>query len=409
MTQRVLLVDDDAPVREALGQTLELADLDPVLASSFIVAKDIIGRSFEGVVVTDIRMPGRDGFHLLDYARRVDPELPVILLTGEGDIPMAVKGISGGAFDFLEKPCAPQHFVEVVQNALKVRRGVLAARAQQVKAEAGDAASRMLIGPSELAEQLRASSRAVAKTDADVLIAGEPGNGAPKVAEVVHLLSARGGQGFVKRAAAGLTPEALEEALDAAPAGSLYLEQVAALPEDTQHCLLEHLDRKPRARILAAIYQVPGRQAPAFISELRLKLGAAELRLTPLRERPQDIPVLFRHYLSIACEQAALPQPDVSTDQMARLMADPWPGNARALMNVAMRHAMGLPMFEEAEQLSLAERMAKVERALIIEVLTAQNGHATATAKALQLPRKTFYDKLARHGIRAEDYRTTNG
>ena len=409
MTGKVLLVDDDAPVREALGQTLELADLEPVLASSCIVAKDVIGRNFDGVVVTDIRMPGRDGFHLLDYSRRIDPELPVILLTGEGDIPMAVKGMSGGAFDFLEKPCAPQHFVEVVKTALKVRQGVLAARTHQVKAEAGDAASRMLIGPSELAEQLRTRVRAVAKTDADVLIIGEPGNGAPKVAEVLHLLSPRGGQGFVKRAAAGLTPEALHEALEAAREGSLYLEEVTALPEDTQHALLEHLETAPSARVLAATYLIPGQLAPTLLSELRLKLGAVELRLPALRERPQDIPVLFRHYLGIACEQAALPVPQVTTDQMARLMADPWQGNARALMNVAMRHAMGLPMFEEAEQLSLAERMAEVERAMIIEALTAHNGHATATAKALQLPRKTFYDKLARHGIRAEDYRAADG
>ena len=125
MTARVLLVDDDPAIREALGQTLELAGLEPVLAGSFLAAKDHLTASFDGVVVTDIRMPGRDGFHLLDHARQVDADLPVILLTGEGDIPMAVKAMSGGAYDFLEKPCGPKPFLAVVARALKSRALVL--------------------------------------------------------------------------------------------------------------------------------------------------------------------------------------------------------------------------------------------------------------------------------------------
>ncbi len=407
MTHKVLLVDDDAPVREALGQTLELADLHPHLAGSFIVAKDMISRSFDGVIVTDIRMPGRDGFHLLDYTRGVDPELPVILLTGEGDIPMAVKGMSAGAFDFLEKPCAPKQFLEVVDRALTARRSVLASRKHQIAAESGDAASRMLFGVSTLSDQLRARVRAVAKAGTEVLITGEPGTGTPKVAEVIHLLSERSKHGFVKRPSVALTPEGLAEALTAAVEGSLFLDEVANLPEVTQFALLEHLEGGQGARILAASYQSlkdavgEGR----FMADLRLKLAAMSVRIPALRERTDDIPVLFRHYLAIACEQAALPVPDISPDQMARLMAHRWDGNARALMNAAMRFAMGMPEIDEDETLNLSERMARVERSLIIEALKAHQGHATETAKALQLPRKTFYDKLSRHNIRPEDYR----
>ena len=119
--RKVLLVDDDAAVREALGQTLELAEFDAVTAGSFVEAKDLIGPRFEGVIVSDIRMPGRDGFHLLDYAHEQDTELPVILLTGEGDIPMAVRAMSAGAFDFLEKPCAPQDLISVIERVLRTR------------------------------------------------------------------------------------------------------------------------------------------------------------------------------------------------------------------------------------------------------------------------------------------------
>ena len=403
---RVLLVDDDAAVRDALGQTLELADMEPILAGSFIVAKDVISRRFEGVVVTDIRMPGRDGFHLLDYSQGVDPELPVILLTGEGDIPMAVKGMSGGAFDFLEKPCAPQQFLEVIERALEFRRGILAARNHTITSEAGDAASRLLFGVSEPSERLRAQVRKVARSGSNVLISGEPGSGTSKVAEVIHLLSARAKRGFVKRAALGLTPEALEEALQASEEGSLFIDNIAQLSEPAEVILLSHIERGEGARILAATHDARrGGKSAAGSSPLRDQLAGVGIRIPALRERPEDIPVLFRHYLAIACEQADLAQPKVSAEHMARLMANPWPGNARALMNAAMRHAMGLPERDEVEHLSLAERMAQVERSVIIEVLRAHGGHATETAKALQLPRKTFYDKLGRHNIRPEDYR----
>ncbi len=405
---RVLLVDDDAAVREALGQTLELADMEPILAGSFIVAKDVISRGFDGVVVTDIRMPGRDGFHLLEHSQAVDPELPVILLTGEGDIPMAVKGMSGGAFDFLEKPCAPQQFLDVVTRASEFRRGVLAARNHRTAAEAGDVASRLLLGVSEPSERLRVQVRAVARSQSDVLIWGEPGTGTSKVAEVIHLLSERSKRGFVKRAATGLSAEALAEALQAAQGGSLFLDEVFELSESAQRVLLDHLEQGGGARVLAASDELPKSRsghAEGAASSLFAQLDGVSIRIPALRERPEDIPVLFRHYLAIACEQANLPLPKVSVEHMARLMANPWPGNARALMDAAMRHAMGLPDRDAVEQLSLAERMAQVERSVIIEVLRAHGGHATETAKALQLPRKTFYDKLGRHSIRPEDYR----
>jgi len=403
---RVLLVDDDAAVREALGQTLELADKEPVLAGSFIVAKDVISRQFEGVVVTDIRMPGRDGFHLLEHTQGVDPELPVILLTGEGDIPMAVKGMSGGAFDFLEKPCAPKQFLETVERALAFRRGILAARDHRHVAEAGDVAARLLLGVSEPAERLRVQARAVARSDNNVLILGEPGTGTSKVAEVIHLLSARSKRGFVKRAAMGLTAGALEEALDAAQEGSLFIDTISQLAEPAQVALLSHIERGGGARVLAATHEDRRGDKPSGkAARLQAQLSGVGLRLPALRERPEDIPVLFRHFLAIACEQANLPQPNVSADHMARLVANPWPGNARALMDAAMRHAMGLPERDEVAQLSLTERMAQVERSIIIEVLRAHRGHATESAKALQLPRKTFYDKLGRHNIRPEDYR----
>ncbi|MEM9798615.1 MAG: sigma-54 dependent transcriptional regulator [Pseudomonadota bacterium] len=395
----VLLVEDDAQVREALAQTLELADLSVHSAGSFVAAQDRITRDLDGVVLSDIRMPGRDGFHLLDYARRIDTDLPVILLTGEGDVPTAVRGMSEGAFAFLEKPCDPDALVDTLRNALAVRRAALAARGAAL--EGGDAASRILKGISVQARALRDRVRAVARGGGAVLVHGEPGSGTSKVAEVIHLLSPQSDGPFVKRSAPGLTAEGLAAAVRLAEGGSLFLDHVDSLPRDLQHQLPED----DGTRLLAATNLDPKDLSGVLEPDLYYRLDGPKVLIPPLRERPTDVPVLFRHYLEVACEQADLPVPDVPPDMQARLMARGWPGNARALMNHAMRYAMGLEEDPGPGRAGLAERMRAVERAILIDALTRHQGQASATATFLDLPRKTFYDKLARHGLRPEDYR----
>lgn len=407
MMRRVLLVDDDRDVRMALGQTLELAGLAPTLAGSYIEAKDHITADFAGVVMTDIRMPGKDGFALLDYVRAIDADLPVILLTGEGDIPMAVRAMAMGAFDFLEKPCTPADLTTIVEKALQTRALVLENRALKRQIAAGDAAARMIFGGSALAEALREQVRRVARAAAEVLVTGEPGTGIPKVAEVIHLLSAAAPRPFQRLAAASVTPETLHTVFKDAEGGTIFLDEVAALPSATQFALLEVLENQGPARVIAGTHRALEAEAKAgrFHPDLFYRLDAMRIRIPPLRERPEDIPVLFRQYLTQACEQAALPQPDVPPPVIARLMAQDWPGNARALMNAAMRFALGLSEGAPDESQGLNEQMAQVERTLLIAALGRAGGNATAAAGALHLPRKTFYDKLARHGIRPEDHR----
>ncbi|MBU2888525.1 sigma-54 dependent transcriptional regulator [Celeribacter halophilus] len=404
---RVLLVDDDSSVREALGQTLELADLRPTLAGSYIEAKDHITRDFAGVVISDIRMPGKDGFALLHYAQSVDAELPVILLTGEGDVPMAVRGISEGAFDFLEKPCAPSDLIAVVEKALKTRALVLENRRLKRQVEQGDAAARLLRGVSALAKRMREEARAVARSAADVLVTGEPGVGTAKMAEVVHLLSAGSMAPFLKYPASAMTEDSLAQAFATAKGGSVFLDEIAGLSSPAQFALLEELEPHDRPRLIAGTYADLSKEVAEgrFSPDLFYRLEAAVIRIPPLRERREDIPVLFRHYVSIACEQSDLPVPEITSDVISNLMAQDWPGNARSLMNAAMRFAMGLTDGEAQEELGLAEQLAQVERSLLIAALQRHHGNATEAAKGLKLPRKTFYDKLARHGVKAEMYR----
>lgn len=408
MMRRVLLIDDDRDIREALGQTLELADLNPTVAGSFVEAKDHLTASFDGVVMTDIRMPGRDGFYLLDYVRDIDPELPVILLTGEADIPMAVRAMSAGAYDFLEKPCSPQDLVAVIERGLQARALVLENRRLKQELAAGDAAARMLFGRSDLAEELRNQARAVARAGTDALILGEPGSGTSKVAEVIHLLSPAASRPFIKRAGSSLDEGALAAALNDVLDGTLYIDEVTGLDAAVQLLLLDRLEESGPARLLAGSTRdlVGAVNDGSFNAELFYRLDLMRVRIPALRERPEDIPVLFQHYVAQACEQANLTAPPITPDLTARLMAQDWPGNARALMNVAMRYALGLDESETHVGAGLAAQMAQVERSLLIAALQRHAGRATDVARELQLPRKTFYDKLNKHGLRAEDFRS---
>jgi two-component system C4-dicarboxylate transport response regulator DctD len=407
MSGTVLVVEDDALVREALGQTLELEGFSPVLAGSFIVAKDHISPEFEGVILSDIRMPGRDGLFLLDYVQSIDPELPVILLTGEGDIPMAVGAITAGAFDFLEKPCANDVLTSAVRKASRARELVLDNRHLKSQITRGDAASQMIFGVSAKVEALRNQVRRVAPLDDAVLIEGGPGSGIAKVAEVIHMLSPHFKGTFARIHGAGLTPDQLRASLVSASEGSVFVEEVGVMPQMAQFALLEQLEAGTGARVMAGT--TAGQKRPDGASEivpdLYYRLEALRVQIPELKERAEDIPVIFRHYVREVAEQSNVAEPRIPPELLADLMAMDWPGNTRALMNAATRFVLGLDAPLQGEPIGLPDKMAQVERSFIVEALQQNGGNASATAQSLRLPRKTFYDKLAKHGIRAEDYR----
>ena len=409
MNVPVLLVDDDVAIRDSLAQTLDLAGFTAITRGSFVAAKDHITPQFPGVILSDIRMPGRDGFHLLAYARDVDDALPVVLLTGEGDIPMAVSAMEQGAFDFLEKPCAPGDLVAVLNRAVAVRIAALEARADLARREASDPAARLIFGVSDLARELRVKIRLVAGVDTEVLVTGPPGSGISKIAEVIHLCSSRAQGPFEKRAAAGLDRGALKHALDASIGGSLFIDEVTQMSADTQLALSESLDAGCKVRLLAGSTAVL--HEGQVTADLFYRLQVMTVRIPSLSERPEDIAVLFRQYVGQASEQAGLRAPEITPEVIAGLMAQDWPGNARGLMSDAMRFALGLQDLGlqddvgDSREMGLTERMAQVEQSLLEAALRRSGGQASEAAKALKLPRKTFYDKLARYGIRPEAFR----
>ena len=422
--RRVLLVDDDHDLRDALGQTLELNDLEPFVTGSFVEAKDHITPEFDGVVLSDIRMPGRDGFFLLDHVKNVDADLPVVLLTGEGDIPMAVRAMNLGAFDFLEKPCEPAALVSALHRALRARALVLENRRLRSELEAGDAAARLIFGRSQGAERLRAQARAAAQAGLPVLVTGPEGAGLSKVAEAVHLCSPRAKGPLQKRAAEGLDRAALGDLLASSAGGTLFLDGISRLPRDAQMALAEALEAHPRAQrgagpdciVIAGTNLPADALASALHPELFYRLEVMQVRIPALSERPEDIAILFQHYVTQAAEQSGLPAPDIPPEVTADLMSRSWPGNARALMSTAMRFVLDRGRWEQqagedrlatptSDGRGLSERMAQVERSILAEALTRAKGQARLAAQDLKLPRKTFYDRLARHGLKPEDFR----
>ncbi|MEL6782663.1 MAG: sigma 54-interacting transcriptional regulator, partial [Pseudomonadota bacterium] len=205
-----------------------------------------------------------------------------------------------------------------------------------------------------------------------------------------------------------LRPGALAEAMDKAKGGSLFLDEITGLPHASQLALLEALETGGGPRLIAGSTRNLGAavEEGALNADLYYRIEMFPVRIPSLSERPEDIPVLFRHYVAQAAEQAGLTPPPLTPDHMAALMAQDWPGNARSLMSAAMRFVLGMPEdASKAVDLGLTEQMARVERSLLVAALGRQNGHASAAAETLKLPRKTFYDKLKKYGIRPEEYR----
>ncbi|OUS08407.1 hypothetical protein A9Q96_02855 [Rhodobacterales bacterium 52_120_T64] len=423
----VLLVDDDKSVREALGQTLDLAGFDVTLAASFIEATDHISARFEGVVISDVRMPGKDGFALLDRCAAIDPDIPFVLLTGEGDIPMAMQAVNRGAFNFLEKPCPPKRLIEVAGKACAAREMVMENRALRTKLSREDAASRLILGRSETTSKLRDRLRMVAATGTDLLITGETGVGKELAARIVHELSGASGE-FVAVHCGMLTADLTRRTLfgddslgafERAEGGTLFLDEIGSMPLDQQVSLLRVLQDRVierangerlhlNCRVIAATKEDLAKMLEEgdFREDLFFRLDVARVRVAPLRERIEDVGGMFRVFLSEARGRMGLPPLEMDEDSFSELFARQWPGNVRELQNHADRLAMGLEGQEQDLPRGLNAQMDRIEKQIIMDCLKRTNGQVTLACEELQIPRKTLYDRMKRHSILPEVFRS---
>ncbi|MBV4487735.1 sigma-54 dependent transcriptional regulator [Pseudomonas sp. SWRI153] len=445
---QVVLIDDDPHLRQALGQTLDLAGLKILPLSEAQGLAGQLERDWPGVVVSDIRMPGMDGLELLSQLHAQDPELPVLLITGHGDVPLAVQAMRAGAYDFLEKPFASDALLDSVRRALSLRRLVLDNRSLRLALSDRNELSARLVGHSAPMLRLREQIGALAATKADVLILGETGAGKEVVARALHDLSSRRNGPFVAINAGALAESVVESELfghepgaftgaqkrrigkfEFANGGTLFLDEIESMSMDVQVKLLRMLQERVVERLggnqlipldirVIAATKEDLRQAAdqgRFRADLYYRLNVAPLRIPPLRERGEDALLLFQHYADEASARHGLPPHELQPAQRALLLRHTWPGNVRELQNAAERFALGLELAldNEAEGSGgvaveivsggLSEQVEHFEKSLISAELARSHSSVRSLAEALGIPRKTLHDKLRKHGLNFGD------
>lgn len=389
------------------------------------------------LVLSDLRMPGQDGLDLLAALRARQPDLAVVLLTGHGDVPQAVRAMRLGAEDFLEKPYDGAHLIAVVERAL--RNGATRAELKRLRAELQRRGAAGLLGQSAAIEALRARMAALAPLDIDIVVSGETGTGKELVAQALHAGSARCDGPFVAINCAAL-PEALFEIemfghvagafpgagdkpgkLEAASGGTLVLDEIEAMPHALQAKLLRALEERGVVRLgenrlrpldlrLIALTRADLRALTldgSFRPELYFRIAGTGLHLPALREMGSDIALLFTHFVAEAASRAGRPAPAIDYALRQRLMRRPWPGNVRELRAVAERFVLEVeqPDLATTPQLSqetLAERVAAFEAREIRATLERCRGNTERAAQVLGMARRTLSDKIHRYGIRLD-------
>jgi len=440
MLNSVIVVDDEPSIRSAVEQWLSLSGFSVQLFARAEECLAHLPQHFPGVIISDVRMPGMDGLQLLERLQADDPDLPVILLTGHGDVPMAVEAMRSGAYDFLEKPFTPQHLLGSLRRALEKRQLVLENRRLHEQADLKSRLEGTLLGMSQGLQQLRRQVLELASLPVNVLIRGDTGSGKERVARCLHDFAARAGKPFVALNCAAI-PESLFEAelfghesgaftgaqgkrigkLEYANGGTVFLDEIESMPLAQQAKLLrviqeQKLERLGANQSISVDLRVIAATKPDLLEEARAgrfredlayRLNVAELRLAPLRERREDIPLLFEHFARAAGDKLGRAAPLLSGAQLAQLLSHDWPGNVRELANAAERHALGLssPNIEVAPAgQSLGEQMEAFEAQCLRAALRQHGGEIKSVMEALQLPRRTLNEKMQRHGLVREDF-----
>ncbi len=438
----IWLVDDDPDVRESLSQWLEVSDLAVRSFDRAQMALEALKADAPcGVLVSDVKMPGMDGLALLDQVQTREEPPPVVLITGHGDVPMAVAAMQAGAWDFVEKPFAPERLEECVRRALERRRLALENHRLRRALREGDLAGRLL-GRAPAMVRLREQLGNLAPLRANVLVRGETGSGKEVVARCLHDAGPGPDSPFVALNCGALAPELIESELfghekgaftgaqaqrigklEHASGGTLFLDEVESLPLAAQVKLLRALQEGEITRLGSnAVHRVDLRVVAAskvdllalaaeggFREDLYYRLAIAELSIPPLRERREDIALLFRHFCRQAAEVHDRPLRETDDALLQALERHAWPGNLRELRNAATRFILGLEIpclgdGASAEADSLAAQVAAFESALLRTALARHGGNIQAVMDELALPRRTLNQKMQKHGLRREAF-----
>ncbi|MFW2587181.1 sigma-54-dependent transcriptional regulator [Sagittula sp. SSi028] len=438
---KIAIVDDEQDMRQSISQWLALSGYDTETFASAEEALGAVGPDYPGIVISDIKMPGMDGIQLLKKLMGSDSSLPVIMITGHGDVPIAVEAMRIGAFDFLEKPFNPDRMSDLAKKATNARRLTLDTRQLRRELAEGGQIMKKLIGASPAMERLREDILDLGQADGHVLIEGETGTGKTLVAHALHAVGSRAGKKFtliscgahdedalMKRLFGPMQPDDTRlPALEEARGGTLVLEDIEVLSDAAQARLLSVINDQgnpPETRIVAiSNLQEEGRTCEqALRADLYYRLAALKITVPPLRARGEDILTLFTRLSESYADEYGCDAPKVSAQEAAQLLQAPWPGNVRQLINLAERAVLqsrrgqgtiASLLMSDHDQMQpvmttegkpLKEYVEAFERMLIDNTMRRHKGSIASVMEELCLPRRTLNEKMAKYGLQRADY-----
>lgn len=446
MNPTVLVVDDEEQVRHSIAQWLELGGLAVEMAADVESALAAVRRRAPTVVLTDFKMPRRSGLELMRELQEIDPDIPVVLLTAHGDVPLAVAAMRDGAYDFLQKPYVPEHLSAVVARAIEQRRLKKELRQLSERVAAQNGLQAHIVGASPAIARVRDMVAELSQHDPNVIITGETGTGKEVVARALHEFGPRAKAPFVAINCAAVPEELFESELfgheagaftgartqrigkfEFAHGGTLLLDEIESMPLALQAKLLRVLQEwmvervgsnksvAVNVRIIAATkydLEEQGRLG-RFRPDLYYRLAGAEIPLPPLRDREGDVLLLFEHFATRAAAIAGQEHRPLSSSDVEALLTHTWPGNVRELKSVAERYALGLKAMGRTVPeilgtvtqspavagLALADRVAAYERQLIETALKEHGGSISSVIEVLGIPRRTLNEKMLKYGL----------
>jgi two-component system nitrogen regulation response regulator NtrX len=449
-SHRILIVDDQAAIREELAFALRHDGFRTAEAQDANAAFQVLAEGDVAIVLLDVKMPGIDGLMALDRIKKDWPRVPVVMISGHGDIETAVVAVKKGAYDFLPKPFDADRVLVSVKNAL--RYADLATENEELRSEL--ARDFKILGSSKAIEQVKSLIARAAPTEAQVLITGENGTGKELVARQLHALGKRSRRPFVAINCAAIPEELIESELfghekgaftgasatraghfEAADGGTLFLDEIGELARDSQAKLLRTLQERVitrvggsrtiavDVRVLAATNQdlqelvKDGR----FREDLYYRLHVIPIHMPPLRARAEDVDELALHFLAEACKKNRLGNKRIVAEAAAWLRAQPWPGNVRQLRNtieaaailaegttievadlrtVLVTQTPSGPANDWFAYETIEEFKGAIEKEYIRRKLAENNGNIKRTAERIQIQRSNLYKKLDRYGMK---------
>ncbi|EGQ9299822.1 sigma-54-dependent Fis family transcriptional regulator [Vibrio vulnificus] len=414
----VLLVDDDQDVLDSYAHLMSISGLTAKLVNDPTQACQYLSEDWSGVVLLDMYMPQMHGMELLALIKEIDEHIPVLVITGHGDIPMAVDALKKGACEFFEKPISPPELLTKVKSYLKERQAYTAQ-----KSNVSQSVGKALVGKSAQIEQIRQHVARFALINTNVVICGESGSGRHSIAHLLHDMSQPRKDQTLEELylTADHDKEAIARYFNGGSVATLVIENVQSMNEKTQREFVQLLLSQERGstsktRVITLFDASPEQlmSENRLLPELYYLLNQGAIQVPSLRHRPDDIAAIFHHFLKHSCQKLGKPMPAVDSSYLSLLRNHQWPGNVRELRNVAELYAIGIVKLTGKERLvnqnelqsPLDTLVDDFEKQIIEDALFLHSGKVTEAAVYLQIPRKKLYLRMKKHDIDKDNYKS---